>query len=101
METLIRRVIATGILVVIFGSATACTTFCIRNGQDLLVGKNFDFYTGIGQVVVNKRGMVKSSLELPPEKILTWTSKYGSVTFNQMGVEFQVAQYPQSVKCSK
>lgn len=76
------------VLVIVFNDLQACTTFCIHTADQLVVGKNFDFYTGSGQVVTNKRGVVKHSLPLPPEKTLTWESKYGSITFNQMGVEF-------------
>lgn len=59
-------------------AADACTTFCTRG----LFGRNYDFDTGHGMVVVNKRGMVKTS-ELA--KGATWTAKHGSLTFNQFG----------------
>lgn len=75
-------------LLAISSTAHGCTTFCIRTGSVLVVGKNFDFYTGSGHVVINNRGTTKSSLELPPERQFSWTARYGSVTFNQMGVEF-------------
>lgn len=69
------------------GSA-ACTTFCIKNQNTLVLGKNFDFYTGAGQVIINKRDSRKSAYPLPPEKPFAWTARYGSLTFNQMGKEF-------------
>jgi penicillin V acylase-like amidase (Ntn superfamily) len=78
------------ILFLLFNASpsVACTTFCIHTKNDLVFGKNFDFGTGVGHVVVNKRGMLKNSYSLPSEKKLTWVSKFGSVTFNQMGREF-------------
>lgn len=87
MKTTLRTVMILA-LVAIQSTADGCTTFCIRSGNALVVGKNFDFYTGSGQIVINKRGAFKSSLELPPEKQFSWTARYGSITFNQMGVEF-------------
>lgn len=66
----------------------ACTSFCIHTKDQLVFGKNFDFDTGVGHVQVNKRGVVKTSFLLPPERKFQWTSKYGSITFNQMGREF-------------
>jgi choloylglycine hydrolase len=70
------------------GDARACTTFCIHTEKELVFGRNFDFYTGVGHVVINKRGVRKTSYPLPPEKELVWTARLGSLTFNQMGKEF-------------
>lgn len=86
-SSLIRLCLAT-LFVSPMAAGYACTTFCIKEGNTLLVGKSFDFYTGVGQLVVNKRGVRKSSLDVPPEKVISWTSRYGSITFNQMGAEF-------------
>lgn len=66
----------------------ACTTFCLKKGNHLLVGKNLDFYTGSGFVSVNKRNLRKTSFFLPPQRPISWTARYGSVTFNQVGKEF-------------
>lgn len=63
----------------------ACTTFCLKNNDEVLFGKNYDWMIGDGMVFVNKRGVSKmSSEEVNPAK---WVSKYGSVTFNQYGWE--------------
>lgn len=66
----------------------ACTTFCIKDSNHLVFGKNYDFYTGVGMLIVNKRNLSKTAYEIPPEKPVDWVSKYGSVTFNQMGKDF-------------
>lgn len=58
--------------------ADACTTFCTRG----LFGRNYDWETGAGMLIVNKRGMAKQSFGPRPVK---WISRYGSVTFNQYG----------------
>lgn len=57
-------------------ASDACTTFCTRG----LFGRNYDFEIGHGMVMVNKRGMKKSA-----ERGAQWTSRFGSVTFNQFG----------------
>ena len=66
----------------------ACTAFCLRDGNSIVLGKNLDWPVGDGLVVVNKRNVSKSayvdSLEVP----LKWISKYGSITLNQFGKEF-------------
>ncbi|GAG92346.1 unnamed protein product, partial [marine sediment metagenome] len=64
-----------------------CTTFCIKDNKNIIFGRNFDFSTGFGYVIINKRNVTKTALVFPPEKPITWTSKYGSITFNQMGRE--------------
>jgi choloylglycine hydrolase len=71
-----------------FTQATACSTFCYRDNDHLLVGKNFDFYMGDGHIIINKRNLSKLSFPLPGEPQLQWISKYGSITFNQVGREF-------------
>ncbi len=67
---------------------TACTTFCLQDGDRVVFGRNFDFQVGYGHLLVNKRNMRKSALIRPPEKAFEWTSRFGSVTFNQNGREF-------------
>ncbi len=53
-----------------------------------MFGRNLDWYSDDGVVVVNKRNVTKESLVFPPEQPTSWTSKYGSITFNQFGKEF-------------
>jgi len=68
----------------------ACTTFNIVHGDRNVFGRNYDWGVGEALVVINKRGVSKTSLKIQREtgKPVTWTSKYGSVTFNQTGREF-------------
>jgi len=66
----------------------ACTTFVIKTENELVFGRNLDWLSDIGIIAVNKRNVNKTSLVFPPEKPIDWTSKYGSVSFNQYGVEF-------------
>ena len=66
----------------------ACTAFVIKGSRTVLLGKNLDWPVGEGFVFVNKRGVVKRAFGGPGGEGLRWTSKYGSVTFNQFGREF-------------
>lgn len=60
----------------------ACTTFCVRAGDRVLFGRNYDFEIGDGRVMVNAARLEKKgALEGGP----SWRSRYGSVTFNQFG----------------
>ena len=60
----------------------ACTTLCLRHDGRIVFGKNYDWNVPDGLLLVNKRGVERSSDTRRP---LTWVSKYGSVTFNQYG----------------
>jgi choloylglycine hydrolase len=68
--------------------AAGCTTFCLRGGSGAVFGRNYDWSIGSGLVVVNKRGVEKVALLPPGERPARWTSKFGSLTFNQYGREF-------------
>jgi penicillin V acylase-like amidase (Ntn superfamily) len=72
------RVLAAVLLLAAATAADACTTFCARG----LFGRNYDFEIGYGLVMANKRGVSKSAQTDQPA---AWTSRYGSVTFNQFG----------------
>jgi len=61
-----------------------CSTLVIARNGDVIFGRNYDFETGDGLVLVNQRGLMKTSYA----RTKSWTSKYGSVTFNQFGREF-------------
>jgi choloylglycine hydrolase len=65
------------------GVAAACSTFCIDSPNGPVFGKNYDWDLADGLVVVNKRNVAKTALT--PDFPARWTSKHGSVTFNQYG----------------
>jgi choloylglycine hydrolase len=67
----------------------ACTTFSFSDAEGHRVfGRNFDFPVGMGHIQVNYRNMHKTAFIRPPEKAMSWISKYGSISFNQCGREF-------------
>lgn len=65
----------------------ACTTFCLKNKGEVMVGKNYDWMIGDGLIFVNKRGVSKTATAEAAPNPAKWDSKYGSVTFNQYGRE--------------
>jgi len=66
----------------------SCTTFCLDKGGHLVFGKNLGWIQNDGLVFVNKRGVLKTAMsDGKVDNSATWTSKYGSVTFNQLGRE--------------
>jgi len=71
-----------------------CSTFMLHHQDQLIAGHNVDHgHTLSGLVIINKRNVFKkgktwkefstNEKELSPKP--TWTSKYGSVTFNATG----------------
>lgn len=66
----------------------ACTTFVLKDSKQILFGRNFDFNVGSGFVVNNPKGLSKYALVDHEKNIMRWTSRYGSITFNQFGREF-------------
>src|SRR4030042_3047298 len=70
------------------GTSEACTAFVMRGGGAVLWAKNLDWPVGEGLIFVNKRDVIKEAFGGSGSAALRWTSKYGSVTFNQFGREF-------------
>jgi len=72
----------------IYHISMGCTTFFLQKNGQMVFGRNYDWVTATGFVNTNLRGLAKTSLPLDKGNILSWTSKYGSITFNQYGKEF-------------
>lgn len=66
---------------------SACSSFYFNSNSQLLA-KNFDWYFGEGYILKNQRNQIKFAYGFRNSNVASWTSKYGSVTFNQMGKEF-------------
>ncbi len=70
------------------GAAGACSTFCMRDGEHIVFGKNYDWNVGDGMLVVNPRNVFRVADAAPMALPTRWTATYGSVSFNQYGREF-------------
>jgi choloylglycine hydrolase len=66
---------------------SACSAF-FCNTDNKLLAKNFDWHSGEGYLIKNLKGQVKYSYGFRNSNVAKWTSKYGSITFNQIGKEF-------------
>lgn len=67
----------------------ACTSFLLDADDHPLFGTNRDSYRGRGLVYINKRGVQKRGLKAGTTGAYArWTSRYGSVTFNNIGPEY-------------
>lgn len=68
----------------------ACTTFSLIHDGQQVFGKNYDWHLDRGLMIINKRGVLKKAMpgtQKDPGRYAVWTSKYGSLTFNQYGRE--------------
>ena len=79
------RVVLLTAIIAITPPAAACTTFCMNVNGRVVFGANYDWDTGVGMMMVNKRFAAKQSLTGRPVR---WTSQYASITLNQYGREF-------------
>lgn len=69
-----------------------CTTVAISQNKTTILGFNYDFYYGHGLIVTNRHGFKKTSIPVSESMLpITWISTYGSITFNQFGVEMPMA----------
>jgi choloylglycine hydrolase len=71
-------------------SVFPCSSFLLKNGEQMVFGKNYDWHLEFGYLMINKRGVAKTAMQAgtATDSPATWTSRYGSVTFNQYGREF-------------
>lgn len=78
------------ILLLFPASGLSCTTFRIDHDDRYYFGRNYDWMVGDALLIVNKRGVVKNAALASYDEAIpaSWTSKYGSVTFNQYGCGF-------------
>lgn len=91
MRSFLVRLTITGCALAVTLSGTpagACTAMLIKHTTGPLMAKNYDWDVADGYLVVNPRGLAKTSFAPGDAKPVRWTSRYGSLTFNQYGREF-------------
>jgi penicillin V acylase-like amidase (Ntn superfamily)/uncharacterized protein (DUF2141 family) len=74
-------------LTTIVQSVYPCSSFVLKNGKTILLGKNFDWTFDKGYIIKNLRNTTKVAYFTHNGTPASWTSKYGSITFNQNGKE--------------
>jgi choloylglycine hydrolase len=81
------------VLTLLLGAqALSCTSFLKANSEKTIMTKNFDWQYGHGALMTNKRNVQKMGGHTRgsangTDRPYLWTSKYGSLTFNQLGRE--------------
>jgi penicillin V acylase-like amidase (Ntn superfamily) len=66
-------------------TAFPCTTFVLEGNGHIYFGRNFDWFSEDGLVIINQRNIRKTAFVTPGNTPAQWTSQYGSVTFNAVG----------------
>lgn len=74
-------------LTTIVQSVYPCSSFVLKNGKTILLGKNFDWTFDKGYIIKNLKNTTKVAYFTHHGTSASWTSKYGSITFNQNGKE--------------
>jgi penicillin V acylase-like amidase (Ntn superfamily) len=83
-----KKIIAFFLFALYSSYSFACSTFLLRKDGHYIFGRNYDWVTGNGMVLVNARGVKKTSFSAPGAKTISWVAECGSITFNQYGKEF-------------
>jgi penicillin V acylase-like amidase (Ntn superfamily) len=83
-----KKVIALFFLMLYSSFLFACSTFLLKKDGQIVFGRNYDWVTGNGAIMINARDVKKTSFTPAGEKAITWISSCGSITFNQFGKEF-------------
>jgi choloylglycine hydrolase len=69
--------------------ALPCTALKLDTPEGPVVGKNLDWDTGRGALILNKRGVEKVAVTIAKGDLpARWVSRFASFTFNQAGSEF-------------
>jgi choloylglycine hydrolase len=89
MKTLMRSLVIFIFIIFLFPQISQpCTTFIFSHNGNPVFGKNYDWFIENGLVIINKRGVLKVAMGRKDlDTLSSWTSKYGSLTFNQYGRE--------------
>jgi penicillin V acylase-like amidase (Ntn superfamily) len=69
--------------------AYSCTGIYIKDGHEYFCVRSFDWPIGDGLIFVNKKNTAKTAMTdfVTDQTPAAWTSKYGSVTINQVGCD--------------
>lgn len=76
------------ILSLVSARAGACSAFLVQGSSHALVAKNFDWYSGYGHLMINKRRVSRAASLIDTNHPLTWTSRFASLTFSGSGAGF-------------
>ena len=76
-------------LLIFSNSAFSCSTASYEDNRgNPWVIKSFDYDSGDGHLFINKKNVMKKGFVVGAGEGESWISKYGSVTFNQISIDF-------------
>lgn len=87
MNLMTKRMSGLLLSLLIGWQVNACTSFFLHKGDQMIMGRNYDFDFGDGWMIVNPKGLQKTAVPYPNEVSAKWTAKYGSIIFSQVGRE--------------
>lgn len=82
-----KKIILILFILIIANRVSACSSFFF-NSDSRIFAKNFDWSFGEGYILKNQRNQKKFAYGFRNSNVASWTSKFGSITFNQNGKEF-------------
>jgi penicillin V acylase-like amidase (Ntn superfamily) len=85
---MMKKWIGVFILTIYASFGFACSTFLLNKNGHYVFGRNYDWVSGNGAVMINYRSIQKTSFAPEGGKTISWVSKWGSMSFNQFGKEF-------------
>src|SRR4051812_20233709 len=96
MKKILLLVQVSGLAVFVRPTASACSTFVLEDGNQRIFAHHLDTGGDVpGLVVINKRGTNRRSVSWDqlitaqaPDHAISWTSRWGSITFNTWGVGY-------------
>jgi len=62
-----------------------CSAIVLKSGNQIFLAKNFDWTFREGIIIKNLRGTTKAAYFTHTDEQATWTSRFGSISFNQNG----------------
>ena len=68
-------------------SPLGCSAFCLRDNGGIWVARNLDVPFTHGHILTNPRHIFKQSIVDSDPRPAKWTSKWGSITVNLLGVD--------------
>ncbi len=87
-RTLMATVIFLSAFLLNMTNIFACSAFYINTSDNVIIGKNLDVPFAGGYMMTNQRGILKKSILFDEKSSARWTSIYGSLTVNMLGIGF-------------
>lgn len=71
-----------------FSDLMACSVIYLNKSNQIIFGRNHDYYNPYSVIVFNPKNLLKVGMPLPGEHNAGWKAKYSSITISPIGVGF-------------